>query len=122
MLRGSDRIEIKALLEEEPRLVREADRKYFEKIGFTAREFVYGDAIARHSRTGDLKGIVAHLVKPNSPADIAGLRPDDWIKEIDGARDKGLRIGRRAPSRRSRRTSFARRRCSSSAAAATPPC
>jgi serine protease Do len=24
-------------------------------------------------------------VKPNSPADLAGLRPDDWIKEIDGA-------------------------------------
>jgi serine protease Do len=84
VLRGSGRIEVKALLEEEPRLVREADRKYFEKIGFTAREFVYGDAIARHSRTSDLKGIVAHLVKPNSPADIAGLRPDDWIKEIDG--------------------------------------
>jgi serine protease Do len=85
VLRGSDRIEIKAPLEEEPRLVREADRMFFEKIGFTAREFVYGDAIARHSRTGDLKGIVAHLVKPNSPADIAGLRPDDWIQEIDGA-------------------------------------
>jgi serine protease Do len=28
--------------------------------------------------------VVAHLVKPNSPADLAGLRPDDWIKEIDG--------------------------------------
>jgi len=88
VLRGSGRIEVKALLAEEPRLVREADRKYFEKIGFTAREFVYGDAIARHSRTGDLRGIVAHLVKPNSPADIAGLRPDDWIKEIDGTEVK----------------------------------
>jgi serine protease Do len=88
VLRGSERMEVKARLEEEPRLVREADRKYFEKIGFTAREFVYGDAIARHSRIGDLKGIVAHLVKPNSPADIAGLRPDDWIKEIDGTEIK----------------------------------
>ena len=85
VLRGSDRMEVKALLEEEPRLVREADRTYFEKIGFTAREFVYGDAIARHSNTAELKGVVAHLVKPNSPADIAGLRPDDWIREIDGA-------------------------------------
>ncbi len=85
VLRGASRIEVKALLEEEPRLVREADRTYFEKIGFTAREFVYGDAIARHARTGALRGVVAHLVKPNSPADIAGLRPDDWIKEIDGA-------------------------------------
>jgi len=85
ILRGSERVELRATLAEEPRLVREADRRYFEKIGFTAREFVYGDAVARHARTGVLDGIVAHLVKPNSPADIAGLRPDDWIKEIDGA-------------------------------------
>jgi serine protease Do len=85
VLRGSNRISLRATLAEEPRLVREADRKYFEKIGFTAREFVYGDAIARHSRVAELTGIVAHLVRPNSPADIAGLRPDDWVKEIDGA-------------------------------------
>jgi serine protease Do len=82
--RGSDLLELKVPLDEEPRLVREAERMYFEKIGFSAREFVYGDAVARHSKTGDLSGVVAHLVKPNSPADLAGLRPDDWIKEIDG--------------------------------------
>jgi serine protease Do len=85
VLRGSDRLELKSTLAEEPRLVREADRMYFERIGFSAREFVYGDAIARHSKISDLSGVVAHLVKPNSPADLAGLRPDDWIKEIDGA-------------------------------------
>jgi PDZ domain-containing protein len=85
VLRGSDRVELKASLDEEPRLVREADRMYFERIGFSAREFVYGDAIARHSKTSEMSGVVAHLVKPNSPADLAGLRPDDWIKEIDGA-------------------------------------
>jgi serine protease Do len=85
VLRGGSRVEVTAKLDDEPRLVREADRTFFEKIGFTAREFVYGDAIARHSKPGRLSGVVAHLVKPNSPADIAGLRPDDWIKEIDGA-------------------------------------
>ena len=96
ILRGPSRLEIRARLEEEPRLVREADRTYFEKIGFTAREFVYGDAIARHSPTSELRGIVAHLVKPNSPADIAGLRPDDWIKQIDGAeiKDFASAVGR----------------------------
>jgi serine protease Do len=88
VLRGSSRLEIKTVLEDEPRLVREADRVFFERIGFTAREFVYGDAIARHSQIGDLSGVVAHLVKPNSPADAAGLRPDDWIREIDGAEIK----------------------------------
>jgi serine protease Do len=85
ILRGSDRVELKVVLDEEPRLVREASRMYFERIGFSAREFVYGDAVARHSKAGDLTGVIAHLVKPNSPADLAGLRPDDWIKEIDGA-------------------------------------
>jgi serine protease Do len=85
VLRGQNRIDITSTLEDEPRLVREADRKYFDRIGFTAREFVYGDAVARHSKASELKGVVAHLVKPNSPADSAGLRPDDWIKEIDGA-------------------------------------
>jgi serine protease Do len=84
VLRGTDRVDLKATLGEEPRLVREASRTYFDKIGFTAREFVYGDAVARHAETAALSGVVAHLVKPNSPADIAGLRPDDWIKEIDG--------------------------------------
>jgi len=29
--------------------------------------------------------VVVHFVKPNSPAAIAGLQPDDWIREIDGA-------------------------------------
>jgi serine protease Do len=85
ILRGSERVEVTARLDDEPRLVREADRMYCEKIGFTAREFVYGDAIARHAKVGHTGGVVAHLVKPNSPADIAGLRPDDWIKEIDGS-------------------------------------
>ncbi len=82
--RGAGLIDLKVPLDEEPRLVREADRQYFDRIGFSAREFVYGDAVARHSKTGDLNGVIAHLVKPNSPADLAGLRPDDWIKEIDG--------------------------------------
>jgi serine protease Do len=90
VLRGPSRVELRATLEEEPRLVREADRTFFEKIGFTAREFVYGDAIARHSKASELSGVVAHLVKPNSPADIAGLRPDDWIREIDGAEIPGF--------------------------------
>lgn len=64
--------------------MREAERKYFDRLGFTAREFVYGDAIERRVKTADLKGVVVHFVKPSSPAAIAGLRMEDWIKEIDG--------------------------------------
>lgn len=84
VLRGTETIEIKTVLGEEPKLMREAGRKYFDKLGFTAREFVYGDAVFRRSKTTELAGIVANFVRPNSPAAIAGLRIDDWIKEIDG--------------------------------------
>jgi serine protease Do len=88
VLRGSARVELKVVLGEEPKLLREADRKYYDRIGFTAREFVYGDAIERRVKAAEPSGVVAHFVKPSSPAAIAGLRQEDWIKEIDGAEAK----------------------------------
>jgi serine protease Do len=84
VLRGTDRVQIKAELKDAPKLVREAQREYFDGLGFTAREFVYGDAIARRLSPAETPGIIVHFVKPSSPAAIAGLQPDDWIKEIDG--------------------------------------
>lgn len=84
VLRGSDRVEVKAALADQPRLLREADRTYFEKLGFTAREFVYGDGVIRRVKLAGHKGVVAHFVKNSSPAATAGLRPDDWIQEVDG--------------------------------------
>jgi serine protease Do len=81
---------LKAVLGEEPKLLREAERKYFDRLGFTAREFVYGDAIDRHVKIAETTGVVAHFVKPSSPAGVAGLRPDDWIKEIDGTEVKSF--------------------------------
>lgn len=88
VLRGTDRIELTAVLGEEPRLMREAERKYFERFGLTAREFVYGDAIARRARAAEPSGVIAHYVKPNSPVAAAGLRQEDWIREIDGMETK----------------------------------
>ena len=88
VLRGADRVELKAVLGDEPKLLREAERKYFDRLGFTAREFVYGDAIDRHVKIADAAGAVAHFVKPSSPVATAGLRPEDWIKEIDGTEVK----------------------------------
>lgn len=85
VLRGTETLDLKAVLGEEPRLMREAERKYFDRFGFTAREFVYGDAVARREKTTELKGVVASFVRPNSPVAIAGLRPEDWVREIDGA-------------------------------------
>ncbi len=88
VLRGTERVELKPVLGEEPKLLREAQRKYFDRLGFTAREFVYGDAIDRRTKATEPTGVVAHFVKPSSPAAIAGLRPDDWVKEIDGVEMK----------------------------------
>ena len=84
VLRGTDRVEIEATLVELGQLIREAGRHYFDHLGFTAREFVYGDAVERRVKIGEAAGVVVHYVKPNTPAAIAGLQPDDWIKEIDG--------------------------------------
>lgn len=88
VLRGTDRMELRAVLVEEPKLIREADRKFFDRIGFTARELVYGDAVERRVKVADSSGVIVHFVKPSSPAAIAGLRLEDWIQSIDGAEVK----------------------------------
>lgn len=88
VLRGTQRLELKATLGEEPRLLREAERKYFDRIGMTAREFVYGDAVVRKVKTANQTGVVVHYVKPSSPAAAADLHEEDWIREIDGTEVK----------------------------------
>lgn len=84
VLRGNDRLELKVVLGDEPKLAREADRTFFEHLGFTARDFVYGDAVSRRVRVADSAGVVVHYVRPNGPAALAGLETDDWIQEVDG--------------------------------------
>ena len=84
ILRGTERLELNVILGEEPKLIREAERKYFDRLGLIAREFVYGDAIERRVKAAEPSGVIAHYVKPSSPVAVAGLRFDDWIKEIDG--------------------------------------
>ena len=90
VLRGTERVDVKVTLGDEPKLMREAARTYYERLGFTAREFVYGDAISRRLKVADTAGIVAHFVKGNSPVSVAGLRTDDWIKELDGVEPKSF--------------------------------
>ncbi len=88
VLRGSDRVELVATLVDQPKLQREGERKYFEKLGVTVREFVYGDGVLRRIKPADQRGVIANFVKNNSPVGTAGLRPDDWILEVDGAEIK----------------------------------
>lgn len=88
VLRGGTRTDAKVTLGEQPKLFSEAERKYFDRLGLTTREFVYDDAVARRVKTSESTGVVAHYLKPNGPAATAGLRMDDWIKEIDGTEVK----------------------------------
>ena len=84
VLRGQSRVDARVVLGEQPKRFTEAERKYFDRLGFTAREMVYDDAIARRAKPAEATGVIAHFLKPNGPASSAGLRTDDWIKEIDG--------------------------------------
>jgi serine protease Do len=88
VMRGTERMELKAVLGDEPKLIREAERKFFDRLGLTVREFVYGDAIDRRVKVADSTGVIAHYVKPSSAVAIAGLRQDDWLREIDGVEAK----------------------------------
>ncbi|MDP2138271.1 MAG: PDZ domain-containing protein, partial [Candidatus Didemnitutus sp.] len=85
VLRGSEQQEFDVVLADEPKMVREAERRFFDRLGFTAREFLVVDSILHRARAEEQGGAVVHFLKPNGPAATAGLRPDDWIREIDGA-------------------------------------
>lgn len=84
ILRGAERKDLKVKLGDEPKLAREADRHYLERLGFTVREFLYGDGILQRAKTSDQLGVVVQFVKQGSPVAAAGLRTDDWVREIDG--------------------------------------
>lgn len=88
ILRGTERLDFKVKLGDEPKLVREAGRHYFERLGFTVREFLYADGILHRAKPAEQPGVTVHFVKPGGPVATAGLRPDDWIREIDGTEIK----------------------------------
>lgn len=84
VLRDRREIELPIVLADAPKTPQEAERKYYEDLGLTVREFVYSDAINRRADPRELTGVIAHFVKSSSPAGTAGVNFDDWIKEIDG--------------------------------------
>ncbi|GAB5562878.1 MAG: hypothetical protein SynsKO_45250 [Synoicihabitans sp.] len=84
VLRDKTELEIPITLGDAPETPKEADRQYFEELGITVRETVFSDVVARREDPSVLDGVIAHFIKPSSPAGTAGLRRDDWLKEIDG--------------------------------------
>lgn len=85
VLRGANRINLNVVLGDEPKMIREAESKYFQRLGLTVREFVYADAIERRTSVKLISGAIVSYIKSNSAIDGSGLMPDDWIKEIDGS-------------------------------------
>jgi serine protease Do len=84
VLRDKIELELPIALGDAPKTPKEADRNYFEELGITVRETVFSDVVARREDPANLVGVIAHFIKPSSPAGTAGLRVDDWVKEIDG--------------------------------------
>ena len=84
ILRDQLELELPIELGDAPKTPKEAARNYFEELGITIRETVFSDVVARREDPSILIGAIAHFIKPSSPAGTAGLRVDDWIKEIDG--------------------------------------
>jgi serine protease Do len=84
VLRNNERLDLNVTLGDEPKIIREAGRRYFERLGLTIREFLYGDGIARRVKIASQEGVIVDFVKPNSPAAVGELETDDWIREIDG--------------------------------------
>jgi len=84
VLRDGAKQEVKVTLGDEPKLVREADRRYFERLGFTVREFLATDGIVNRVGPAEQQGVVVQFVKSGGPGGTSGLRPDDWVREIDG--------------------------------------
>lgn len=84
VLRDGNRLELPITIGEAPKTPKEAQRRYFEDLGVTIREFVYSDASDRRSDPTQLSGVVAHFVNSSSAVGTAGLQFDDWIQQIDG--------------------------------------
>ncbi|MEZ5278582.1 MAG: PDZ domain-containing protein [Opitutaceae bacterium] len=84
ILRGTERVEVTVSLAAQPTTLKEAARRYFPDLGITLREFVIFDRISRRMVDSAETGVIANFVRPNSPANTAGLRAGDLIQEIDG--------------------------------------
>ncbi len=84
ILRNKEEQEIEVTIGRQPKLLKEAEQRYFEELGITLREFVTFDRVKRNLSERESMGVIANFVKINSQASTAGLKPNDLIKEIDG--------------------------------------
>lgn len=81
--RDQERLEVTIDTDTAPTNLREAERRYFERLGFSVREFILGDALVRRVKRSEMKGAVASFVRPNSPSSTGNLQSGDWIRQVD---------------------------------------
>ena len=83
ILREKKYLKLSFTLGESPKFISEAKWKYFPKLGFSVREFLIYDGIARRILDQSCEGVLAKYIRINSPAHSANLINGDWIKEIN---------------------------------------
>jgi len=84
VIRGEERMAFSIVMGQGPKLVREAEYRYFEDLGFTVREFLMSDGIRRRVPSEEMKGAIVNFVLSSSAVETAGLRSGDWIRQIEG--------------------------------------
>ena len=84
VIRGEERKSFEVVVGDGPKVVREADYRYFEKLGFTVREFLLTDGIRRRLPKAEMNGAIVNFVTRSSAVETAGLRMGDWIKQVEG--------------------------------------
>lgn len=84
VIRGEERKTFDVKVGSSPKNVREADYRFYEKLGFTVREFLLTDGIRRRIAKEEMNGAIVNFVQRSSAVETAGLRNGDWIKQIEG--------------------------------------
>jgi serine protease Do len=84
VIRGEERLSFDVVVANGPKVVREADYRFFERLGFTVREFLLTDGIRRRLPKEEMNGAIVNFVRPSSAVETAGLRNGDWIKQVEG--------------------------------------
>jgi serine protease Do len=83
LVRGAKQFDVRISVGRQPKSLKEAERRYFPRLGITLRESVLYDLVSRRLESSAERGVVANFVKPNTPAATAGLRGGDLIMAID---------------------------------------
>jgi serine protease Do len=81
--------DISVTLEERPRRSNQVKRFWAEDLGFSAREVVWEDTYVR-KQSGDMKGVVIAIVKPQSASASAKLQQGDVVTTLNGTKVQTL--------------------------------